>query len=163
VRAVSIPMHSSYSQSAAHVAAAAAAAAAVQFLRRKWAREHEYKLRKYLWAFRDNRISVCFEYEYRDNRCGRFTSCYIIHLNWFTCITPRRSPLCRGPLPRWSLWRCIGSVVQPDPNSCQQLRCVVWHAGCSQTRTLYYHGCRLPTSAAVSVSQQYNVWQWWPW
>eukprot|EP00882_Tetradesmus_deserticola_P003171 GHRQ01003362.1.p1 GENE.GHRQ01003362.1~~GHRQ01003362.1.p1 ORF type:complete len:210 (+),score=60.09 GHRQ01003362.1:163-792(+) len=37
-----------------------------EFLRRKWAREHDYKLRKYLWAFRDNRISVCFEYEYRD-------------------------------------------------------------------------------------------------
>ena len=23
-------------------------------------------LRKYLWAFHDNRIAVCFEYEYRD-------------------------------------------------------------------------------------------------
>jgi nuclear transport factor 2 (NTF2) superfamily protein len=46
----------------------ASAAAAVQFLRRKWAREHDYKLRKYLWACRDNRISVCFEYEYRDDR-----------------------------------------------------------------------------------------------
>ncbi|WIA08188.1 hypothetical protein OEZ85_007641 [Tetradesmus obliquus] len=37
-----------------------------EFLRRKWAREQDYKLRKYLWAFKDNRISVCFEYEYRD-------------------------------------------------------------------------------------------------
>eukprot|EP00878_Enallax_costatus_P028515 GHUV01030804.1.p2 GENE.GHUV01030804.1~~GHUV01030804.1.p2 ORF type:complete len:153 (+),score=30.77 GHUV01030804.1:489-947(+) len=36
------------------------------FLQRKWARELDYKLRKYLWAFRDNRIAVCFEYEYRD-------------------------------------------------------------------------------------------------
>jgi nuclear transport factor 2 (NTF2) superfamily protein len=40
-----------------------------QFLRRKWARELDYKLRKYLWAFRDNRIAVCFEYEYRDAKC----------------------------------------------------------------------------------------------
>lgn len=35
------------------------------FLRRKWDRELEYVLRKYLWAFHDNRIAVCFEYEYR--------------------------------------------------------------------------------------------------
>lgn len=41
-------------------------AAIREFLRRKWERELDYKLRKYLWAFRDNRISVCFEYEYRD-------------------------------------------------------------------------------------------------
>lgn len=39
-----------------------------QFLRRKWAREQGYRLRKYLWAFRDNRIAVCFEYEYHDDR-----------------------------------------------------------------------------------------------
>eukprot|EP00775_Hariotina_reticulata_P008213 gene8213-8405_t len=37
-----------------------------QFLHNKWARERDYKLRKYLWAFKDNRISVCFEYEYHD-------------------------------------------------------------------------------------------------
>jgi nuclear transport factor 2 (NTF2) superfamily protein len=40
----------------------------LQFLRRKWAREQHYKLRKYLWAFKDNRIAVCFEYEYMDVR-----------------------------------------------------------------------------------------------
>ena len=27
-------------------------------------------LRKYLWAFTDNRISVNFEYEFHDARCG---------------------------------------------------------------------------------------------
>jgi len=40
----------------------------VQFLARKWEREQGYRLRKYLWAWRDNRIAVCFEYEYHDSR-----------------------------------------------------------------------------------------------
>ena len=38
----------------------------VEFLRRKWARELDYKLRKELWCFTDNRISVRFEYESHD-------------------------------------------------------------------------------------------------
>jgi nuclear transport factor 2 (NTF2) superfamily protein len=37
-----------------------------EFLRRKWARELEYRLMKELWAFTDNRISVRFEYEWHD-------------------------------------------------------------------------------------------------
>jgi nuclear transport factor 2 (NTF2) superfamily protein len=37
-----------------------------EFLRQKWARERDYRLRKELWAFTGNRISVCFEYESRD-------------------------------------------------------------------------------------------------
>jgi AhpD family alkylhydroperoxidase len=36
------------------------------FLRRKWQRELDYRLRKELWAFAGNRISVRFEYESRD-------------------------------------------------------------------------------------------------
>jgi hypothetical protein len=40
--------------------------AIVAFLRRKWAREIDYRLRKELWAFTANRISVRFEYESRD-------------------------------------------------------------------------------------------------
>lgn len=36
------------------------------FLHRKWAKELDYKLKKELWAFDDNRISVRFEYEWRD-------------------------------------------------------------------------------------------------
>jgi nuclear transport factor 2 (NTF2) superfamily protein len=36
------------------------------FLRRKWARELEYRLRKELWCFHGNRISVRFEYESHD-------------------------------------------------------------------------------------------------
>jgi nuclear transport factor 2 (NTF2) superfamily protein len=35
------------------------------FLVRKWRRELDYRLRKELWAFADNRISVRFEYECR--------------------------------------------------------------------------------------------------
>ena len=41
--------------------------AIVEFLRRKWARELEYCLRKELWAFTENRISVRFEYECHDS------------------------------------------------------------------------------------------------
>jgi nuclear transport factor 2 (NTF2) superfamily protein len=36
------------------------------FLRRKWARELDYRLRKELWAYTDNRIAVRFEYESHD-------------------------------------------------------------------------------------------------
>src|SRR5215475_2454969 len=37
-----------------------------EFLRQKWARERDYRLRKELWAYTGNRISVRFEYESRD-------------------------------------------------------------------------------------------------
>ena len=36
------------------------------FLLRKWALELDYRLKKELWAFTDNRISVRFEYEWHD-------------------------------------------------------------------------------------------------
>jgi nuclear transport factor 2 (NTF2) superfamily protein len=38
----------------------------VAFLTEKWARELDYKLKKELWAFTENRIAVRFEYEYHD-------------------------------------------------------------------------------------------------
>ena len=38
----------------------------VAFLRRKWAKEFDYRLRKTLWAFTGNRIAVRFEYEFHD-------------------------------------------------------------------------------------------------
>ena len=38
-----------------------------EFLKRKWAKELDYRLRKELWAFTDNRISVRFEYEWHDD------------------------------------------------------------------------------------------------
>lgn len=37
-----------------------------EFLKRKWARELDYRLKKELWCFMDNRIAVRFEYEYHD-------------------------------------------------------------------------------------------------
>jgi nuclear transport factor 2 (NTF2) superfamily protein len=36
------------------------------FLVRKWAKELDYRLRKELWGFRENRIAVRFEYEWHD-------------------------------------------------------------------------------------------------
>ncbi|HVE34140.1 MAG TPA: nuclear transport factor 2 family protein [Gemmatimonadaceae bacterium] len=36
------------------------------FLRRKWAKELDYRLKKELWGFRENRIAVRFEYEWHD-------------------------------------------------------------------------------------------------
>ena len=37
------------------------------FLTRKWQKEHEYRLRKELWAYTGNRIAVRFEYEWHDD------------------------------------------------------------------------------------------------
>ena len=47
-------------------------AAIEAFLRRKWEKETEYRLMKELWAFTDNRISVRFEYEWRDPESGQW-------------------------------------------------------------------------------------------
>ena len=41
--------------------------AIVAFLRRKWSRELDYKLKKELWGFRGNRMAVKFEYEWHDD------------------------------------------------------------------------------------------------
>ena len=38
----------------------------IRFLKRKWEKELDYSLEKELWAFTDNKISVRFEYEWRD-------------------------------------------------------------------------------------------------
>jgi len=42
-------------------------AAIASFLRRKWARELDYRLIKEVWAFHGNRIAVRFQYEYHDD------------------------------------------------------------------------------------------------
>jgi len=36
------------------------------FLERKWKKELDYRLRKELWGFRENRMAVRFEYEWHD-------------------------------------------------------------------------------------------------
>ena len=41
--------------------------AIVEFLTRKWAREHDYRLIKELWGFRENRMAVRFAYEWHDD------------------------------------------------------------------------------------------------
>jgi nuclear transport factor 2 (NTF2) superfamily protein len=37
-----------------------------KFLTAKWQKEHDYRLKKELWAFLDNKIAVRFEYEYHN-------------------------------------------------------------------------------------------------
>lgn len=46
----------------------------VAFLRRKWARELDYRLIKEMWAFDDNRIAVRFAYEWHDDAGNWFRS-----------------------------------------------------------------------------------------
>ncbi|RQO60173.1 DUF1348 domain-containing protein [Variovorax sp. KBW07] len=46
----------------------------VEFLSRKWVRELDYRLKKELWAFMDNRIAVRFEYEWHDDAGQWFRS-----------------------------------------------------------------------------------------
>ncbi|HEX8637355.1 MAG TPA: nuclear transport factor 2 family protein [Pyrinomonadaceae bacterium] len=45
-----------------------------KFLELKWAKELDYKLVKELWGFRDNRMAVRFEYEWRDSGGNWFRS-----------------------------------------------------------------------------------------
>lgn len=46
--------------------------AIVGFLTDKWNNELHYKLKKHLWSFTDNRISVRFEYEWQDAVTGQW-------------------------------------------------------------------------------------------
>lgn len=48
--------------------------AIVAFLRRKWAKELDYRLIKELWAFRESRIAVRFAYEWHDDSGNWFRS-----------------------------------------------------------------------------------------
>ena len=48
--------------------------AIVEFLKRKWTRELDYRLIKEVWAFHDNRIAVRFAYEWRDDSGHWFRS-----------------------------------------------------------------------------------------
>jgi nuclear transport factor 2 (NTF2) superfamily protein len=46
----------------------------IEFLTRKWATEHEYRLIKELWAFDSNRIAVRFAYEWHNEQGHWFRS-----------------------------------------------------------------------------------------
>jgi uncharacterized protein len=48
--------------------------AIVAFLKRKWAREFDYRLIKEVWTFGENRIAVRFAYEWRDDSANWFRS-----------------------------------------------------------------------------------------
>jgi len=45
-----------------------------EFLKMKWQKELDYKLKKELWAFKENRIAVRFEYEWHDESGQWFRS-----------------------------------------------------------------------------------------
>jgi uncharacterized protein len=44
------------------------------FLRRKWAKELDYRLKKELWCWTENRIAVTFQYEWHDDNGQWFRS-----------------------------------------------------------------------------------------
>lgn len=46
----------------------------IEFVTRKWARELDYRLIKELWACADDRIAVCFAYEWHDDAGNWFRS-----------------------------------------------------------------------------------------
>jgi nuclear transport factor 2 (NTF2) superfamily protein len=48
--------------------------AIVEFLRRKWQKEQDYRLIKELWAFTADRIAVRFQYEWHDETGAWFRS-----------------------------------------------------------------------------------------
>jgi len=48
--------------------------AIVQFLRRKWAKELDYRLIKEVWAWHESRIAVRFAYEWHDDSGSWFRS-----------------------------------------------------------------------------------------
>ena len=43
-----------------------------EFLSNKWEKELHYKLKKHLWSFTENRISVRFEYEWQDAKTNQW-------------------------------------------------------------------------------------------
>jgi len=49
------------------------------FLRRKWDKELDYRLKKTLWGFRENRMAVMFEYEWHDDS-GQWHRSYGVEL-----------------------------------------------------------------------------------
>ena len=46
----------------------------IEFLSRKWEKELDYRLKKELWCFTDNRIAVTFHYEWHDDSGQWFRS-----------------------------------------------------------------------------------------
>ena len=61
------------------------------FLRRKWSKELDYRLKKTLWGFRENRMAVHFEYEWHDDS-GQWFRSYGVELWEFdeSCLMRKR-------------------------------------------------------------------------
>ena len=68
-------------------------AAIVEFLKRKWAKELDYRLIKELWAFHENRISVRFQYEWHDDPG-----------NWFRAYGNEQWDMARVRVRQWLLY-----------------------------------------------------------
>ena len=64
------------------------------FLQRKWRRELDYRLRKELWAFTGNHISVRFEYESRDASGQWWRSHGNEHWEFDERLRPDAAPRC---------------------------------------------------------------------
>lgn len=87
--------------------------AIVEFLRRKWDKEQDYRLIKELWAFRDERIAVRFAYEWRDSSGNWLRSYGNENWEFDTCGLMRRRIASINDLPitesdrryRWPLGR----------------------------------------------------------
>jgi nuclear transport factor 2 (NTF2) superfamily protein len=68
------------------------------FLTRKWAREHEYRLKKTLWAFGDDRIAVRFEYEWHDDDGQWWRACVrrVVTIDYLGCRARCGMTACRS-------------------------------------------------------------------
>lgn len=72
----------------------------IAFLTDKWARELDYRLRKNLWAFTNDRIAVRFQYEWHDHN-GQWWRSYgneLWHFNTDGCMTRREASINDRPI-----------------------------------------------------------------
>ena len=88
------------------------------FLKRKWEKELDYRLKKELWGFRENRMAVRFEYEWHD-AAGQWYRSY---------GTQTETPVQRPPLPP-------PGGFHLSPQSCQAQRPRVVHAAQGHLRS----------------------------
>jgi nuclear transport factor 2 (NTF2) superfamily protein len=74
-----------------------------EFLSRKWAKELDYRLKKELWCFMENRIAVRFEYEWHKWTYKYFS--YFLGPSCKVCLTAASFVFCELPtLPRREVW-----------------------------------------------------------
>ncbi len=88
-------------------------AAIVEFLRRKWAKELDYRLIKELWAYTDDRISVRFEYEWHDSAGQRYRTHGNEHWEFDEDGLMRRRDMSANDIPITVHARRISPQVRP--------------------------------------------------